>query len=441
MQSETTLSIGFDDTDSPKGMCTTYLGFQLVNLLRNENVDFLDFPRLIRFNPNIPWKTRGNGAVGLKIKTSKPELIKQKVIELIKKNSEVKNGANPAVVFYEHDKVSKPIKNFSKLALWKLIKRSYAKKFVEENNLDSFYIGNGQGLVGAIGVIGYDFNDNTLELLSYRQKSKFGSTREISPSSVKSMQQKTFPYTFNSFDTEKNRVMITPHGPDPVFYGIRGDDPKSLLKASKLIKTSEKLAGYLLFKSNQGTADHLTNEIDLEELLPYTSGTITGTISKKPTVGLGGHVFFTLSVKDKKIQCAVYKESGMTKIILELEQGDKIKVGGGIRKATKNYSRILNVEYVNVLKLIQKYQKINPYCKQCNKRMKSQGKHQGYRCIKCKSISKNKQIEPIKRQIKEQLYLPVISSQRHLTRPYQRQNMINKTKFDKSLPWFQNFTN
>ena len=63
MESETTLSIGFDDTDSPKGMCTTYLGFQLVNLLRNENVDFLDFPRLVRFKTNIHWKTRRNGAV------------------------------------------------------------------------------------------------------------------------------------------------------------------------------------------------------------------------------------------------------------------------------------------------------------------------------------------------------------------------------------------
>ena len=172
LKTKTTLSIGFDDTDSPKGMCTTYLGFKLVNLLKKENAEFIDYPRLIRFNPNIPWKTRGNGAVGLKIKTSNPQKIKKKVIDLVSKYSETKNGANPAIVFYENNKIPKSIKEFSKLALWKLIERNYVKKFVQENNIDSFYLGNGQGLVGAIGVIGYEFNDNTLELLSYRKKIK-----------------------------------------------------------------------------------------------------------------------------------------------------------------------------------------------------------------------------------------------------------------------------
>ena len=81
MKSKTILSIGFDDTDSPKGMCTTYLGSKLVRLLQKQNVEFLDYPRLVRFNPNIPWKTRGNGAVGLKIKTSDPKKIKKKVID------------------------------------------------------------------------------------------------------------------------------------------------------------------------------------------------------------------------------------------------------------------------------------------------------------------------------------------------------------------------
>ena len=79
------LHIGIDDTDSPKGMCTTFLAYKIVNRLKKENVDFLDFPNLVRFNPNIPCKTRGNGAVGLKISTSNPNKIKNlewKVINL-----------------------------------------------------------------------------------------------------------------------------------------------------------------------------------------------------------------------------------------------------------------------------------------------------------------------------------------------------------------------
>ena len=95
------LSIGFDDTDSPNGMCTTYLAYKIVDLLKKEKAKFQDFPYLIRFNPNIPWKTRGNGAVGLKIKTKNPNKIKKKITNLVIKYSDKKNGANPGLVFYQ----------------------------------------------------------------------------------------------------------------------------------------------------------------------------------------------------------------------------------------------------------------------------------------------------------------------------------------------------
>ena len=93
--------IGFDDTDSPKGMCTTYLAYKMVNVLKKEKVAFLDFPNLIRFNPNIPWKTRGNGAVGLSISTNNPQKIKRIIKKLVKTHSDTKNGANPGLVFFE----------------------------------------------------------------------------------------------------------------------------------------------------------------------------------------------------------------------------------------------------------------------------------------------------------------------------------------------------
>ena len=33
----------------------------------DENFDIIGYPRLIRLNPNIPWKTRGNGAISLQV--------------------------------------------------------------------------------------------------------------------------------------------------------------------------------------------------------------------------------------------------------------------------------------------------------------------------------------------------------------------------------------
>ncbi len=170
MNKESVLNIGFDDTDSPTGMCTTFLAYKIVDLLQKQKTEFLDFPKLIRFNPNIPWKTRGNGAVSLKIKTNQPSKIKKQIKNLVSKYSDTKNGANPGLVFFENDIIPSEFTKFSNLALWQLINRNNAKKFVKKNNLDFYYEGNGQGLIGAISAIGYDFSDHTLELLSYKKK-------------------------------------------------------------------------------------------------------------------------------------------------------------------------------------------------------------------------------------------------------------------------------
>ncbi|MFQ5497651.1 MAG: DUF1743 domain-containing protein [Nitrosopumilus sp.] len=437
MKKETVLNIGFDDTDSPKGMCTTFLAYKIVDLLKKQKTEFLDFPRLIRFNPNIPWKTRGNGAVSIKIKTRNPLNIKTQVKKLVSKYSDVKNGANPGLVFYENDFIPSEFTNFSNLALWRLINRNNAKKFAKKNNLEFFYQGNGQGLIGAIGAIGYNFQDHTLELLSYRKKTKFGKERKISSESVKNMQEKTFPNTFNSFDTKKGKILIAPHGPDPVFYGVRGENVDSLLYACNILKSEEKLDGYMIFKSNQGTGDHLKNELNFENMKPYDSGKITGIVSNTPKITKGGHVFFKILSNNHEFWCAVYKPTGISTVASNLINGDKICVGGGVRKASKNYPRIINLEFIDVIYLEKYLLKSNPLCKKCNKKMKSKGKNQGFQCIRCGKKASKKLSHEIPRKIKKQLYIPIISAHRHLTRPLQRKDVINKSsKFDKSISWF-----
>ena len=434
------LHIGIDDTDSPKGMCTTFLAYKIINRLKKENVDFLDFPNLIRFNPNIPWKTRGNGAVGLKISTSNPDKIKNLIKKFVKQYSDVKNGANPGLVFCQDENIPEDFFKLSSDAMWKLIHRNEAKKILSKHNLDFFYLGNGQGLVGATSVIGYNFEDHTYELLSYRKPSKFGKKRFLDKAKVKEMQEKTYPKTFNSFDTKKNKVLLMPHGPDPVFYGVRGEDSMTLISASKMIQPKEKLAGYLIFKSNQGTGDHLKNEIDVNNFLPYTSGKLQGIIDSKPIVTKGGHVFFSITVDNIKIHCAVYKPTRITDIAKELIVGDKIEVGGGIRKATKTLPRILNLEFIQILNLEKKSKLVNPFCQKCKKHMKSKGKNQGFQCIHCKNTSAHKTRHFITRSIKKQLYTPDVSAHRHLTKPVQRMKQKNKSeKFNPNSLWITNF--
>ena len=438
MSEKTILHVGFDDTDSPRGMCTTFLAYKIVESLKKDKIEFLDFPRLIRFNPNIPWKTRGNGAVSFRIKTTNPKKIKNKIKNFVQKYSDTKNGANPGLAFFENNLIPSEFVEFSSLAMWQLIKRNEAKNFAKKNNLEIFYQGNGQGLVGAIGAIGYDFQDHTLELLSYRKKSKFGTDRKISAQSVKIMQEKTFPNTFNSYDAKKKRVLITPNGPDPVFYGVRGENVKSLINATKILKSSEKLAGYMIFKSNQGTNDHLKNELTYDTMKPYASGIITGIVSDTPKTTKGGHVFFKILSKNHEFVCAVYKPTGISTIASILLKGDTITVGGGVRKASKNFSQTINLEFIRIISLEKNTVFENPLCKKCNKKMKSKGLNQGFQCIRCGKKSPKKIAIQIPRKLrKDKLYMPIVSANRHLTRPPQRLGKINKSVgFDKSLSWF-----
>jgi tRNA(Ile2)-agmatinylcytidine synthase len=431
------LHIGFDDTDSRKGMCTTFLAYKIVEYLKKEKVKFLDYPYLIRFNPNVPWKTRGNGAVALKIETRKPQLVKKNIIKYIKKYSAVKDGANPGLVFYEHKELPKSFAKFGKIALDHLVSRNEAKKFVQDNELETYHLGNGQGLIGAIGAIGYDFRDHTFELISYRDKENLRKKREIFKDSVQKMQQLTFPRTFNSFDESKNRILIAPHGPDPVLFGVRGEDPDAVIKGATLVKSKEKFCGYMVFRSNQGTSDHLQNELDIQNLKPFSSGYLVGKIMEKPHTILGGHVFFSICKNGIIVKCAVYKPTRLTTIAEKLMKGDLVKIGGGIRKSSKKHKQVLNVEFLEILDLEKNIVLVNPLCVKCKKRMKSKGKNQGYQCSKCGNARLTKVKQEIPRQIKKQFYLPISSAHRHLTRPVQRIGKFNrKIEFNQSKKWF-----
>ncbi|MGH9987928.1 MAG: tRNA(Ile)(2)-agmatinylcytidine synthase, partial [Nitrososphaeraceae archaeon] len=71
MAKSSVVHIGLDDTDSTRGKCTTHAAYRITDYLLNHKIsEFVDYPLLIRLNPNIPWKTRGNGAVCLRFRTA-----------------------------------------------------------------------------------------------------------------------------------------------------------------------------------------------------------------------------------------------------------------------------------------------------------------------------------------------------------------------------------
>ena len=371
------MHIGFDDTDSLVGRCTTHLAFKITRYLLKIDAQFIDYPLLIRLNPNIPWKTRGNGAICLRVKVKDSNQVIEHIRQYIEKESNIYSGANPAVAFFIGEHIPDAIKEFSRLAMFDILSRQKAQKVSEEQLIRYFTFGNGQGLVGSLAAIGCILDgDHTFEAIAYRKLENCGKPRIVNASKVIDYNKDTFPNTFNNYDEHHKRVLITPHGADPVFCGIRGENPEIVVSSLERLQLEEKLDGYMVFRSNQGTNMHLQNELGLLNVKAYTAGYLhCCKISKKPYIIEGGHVLFEVEDSHGHIcPAALYEPTGLTTTASQLEVGDVIEIGYGVRKATSKHPKILNIEYLYILDLVQAYQILNPLCKLCGKRMKSEGK-------------------------------------------------------------------
>ena len=286
--------------------------------------------------------------------------------------------------------------------------------------------GKGYGIVGALAATGCLLDsDHTFETIAYRSKENIGTNRKTDDLKVKKLSEESYPYTYNNFDIKNNRILITPRGPDPVFCGIRGEDPLITTLFLKNLYIEEELDGYMIFRSNQGTNLHLVKENMGINIKPYTSGRITCQVVSTPSVINGGHVIF--KIKDgfgSILPVAVYQPTGLTKIASMLVIGDRVEVGYGAHLKSNNQFT-LNLEYLMIKELARVYNSRNPTCEKCSKNMKSEGKNKGYQCYICKTRIRNDgKIKTEKdRKLKADLYIPEPIAHRHLTKPSFRYGM------------------
>ncbi len=427
-----TLHVAFDDTDSRAGRCTTHLAFKMVeHLQKREGAKLVDYPLLIRLNPNIPWKTRGNGAVCLRLQVPDAGRVIDYVRQAVEEGSAIGSGANPGITFLQTEQIPVELQRFSALTMCDVLSRQMAEKAAKAAGVQYFTFGNGQGLVGSLGAIGCLLHgDHTFELIAYRKLESCGSLRIVDKERVKKFSADTFPYTFNNYDRNHDRVLVAPHGPDPVFLGVRGESPEIVTSALTALQPEEELDGWTVFRSNQGTNMHLQNEIRIAEVKAYTAGFVRCKVASKPHVIEGGHVIFTVEQAGAKMPAAIYEPTGLGGVAAGLETGDVIEIGVGVRKGTTKHPKILNVEYLLVKELVPVFDLMNPLCNMCGKRMKSEGKHKGYQCDKCKhrEPSAKKILIPKNRSIKAGLYVPTPKAHRHLTKPLHRYG-IEKAEF------------
>jgi len=433
--------LAFDDTDSRKGMCTTYLVTEMLGEL--EGCDLIGLPRLVRLNPMVPWKTRGNGAVCMELGRGAGEMtevgeingepvisysdkaeafsafeledILTKAVRVIERLAhQDEEGTNPGVAAFPYQPPAE--------LYWQGV-RDIVELDDVLDHLDgagAAYKGfkNQRGLIGATCAAAWEPGDFTYELLAYRKKENWGTPRSMELDSVIEIDER-FPGTFNNYDGETGHIALLPNSPCPILYGIRGESTDELVLAKDVVRTPEEYAGWLLFLTNQGTGDHVVGK-KLHELMPFTSARVAGTVEREPRTIVGGHVLFSVSSGEKEVDCAAYEPTKEFRdIVRALAPGDKVEIIGGVREKP----RTLNVEKLRVIEITSAYEKTgNPPCPECGKRMKSAGAGQGYRCRPCGTKADNDMAEfsEIRRALVPGWYEAPVGARRHLHKPLKR---------------------
>ena len=397
--------IGIDDTDSPTGMCTTYLGAVLARRLIREHMKVRE-ARLVRLNPNVTFKTRGNAAIALDV-DGDPARGFELACGIVEELADFScDKTNPGVVvagerldpaFYR-----KAVTDFCEIEeATELLERSGAR-----------YRGwkNRRGLVGATAAVASVLPDKTYEILAYREPARWGTPREVDRESLFVAEDATFPHTWDTVDLANRVVVCVPHTPDPVLFGIRGESPAWVMTGRSLIE-SEKPALEQIWVTNQGTDSHLVPGTcgSLREGLSYR---VRGVVTGRPVTGEGGHVSFAIRDNEAEIRCMAYEPTkNFREIIRALVPGDEIIAAGSYKKGS------INLEKICVLSLARDLRHKAPFCTVCKKRMTSDGKCKGYKCRRCGAHELEPEEQEIPRTIRTGWYEVPPTARRHLAKP------------------------
>lgn len=414
--------VGLDDTDSKEGMCTTYVGAVILDELEDSGIEKVEPPHLIRLNPNWKWKTRGNCAISFTLDVDEEEISKVKEVTL-KKVEELAElqieETTPGVVFYQGGEIPEELKSYSRKVVQGVMTLEEAENLAEKIGAEIHKFREGRGIIGGLAAVGHPLEEDfTYELIAYRIEKNWGTPRKIVDESVERMNEATFPETFDNLDPETSEIRITPHTPCPILYGIRAENPEAAFEAQEIVEEEEPIERITLFKTNQGTDEHL-QKVDFEEVEPYKSVIVEGKVSKEPETITGGHVFFSIKDNGQEIRCAAFEPTrNFRKVIRKLSIGDKVKVYGGIKEKS-DHPLTINLEKIEILDLVAVKKEVNPLCENCGKRMKSAGKNKGYYCEKCGRELPPKASEKVEidREIETKLYEVPPRARRHLAKP------------------------
>ena len=279
----------------------------------------------------------------------------------------------------------------------------------------TFGMRGSRGLIGAACALAWSGYHSkvgelnfTWELIAYREKPAWGTSRDISSESVSKVSELKEVFSCNDQD---GKVAMVPNSPCPVLWGFRGTNDKILIDNFHKLGP-EKPSRWLLYQTNQATDDHFCI-LDILELTAFTSVWVDVSVSSKAEIIKGGHRFFKVKdSEENEVKCAVFEPSkSLRSVVDKLEVGDEITVCGSVSEST------VNIEKLKIINLVPRYSKPpNPVCA-CGKRTHSSGKNSKYRCKSCGKKYDRPALIPKSPNLDLNWFEPPASSRRHLTKP------------------------
>jgi tRNA(Ile2)-agmatinylcytidine synthase len=408
--------IGLDDTDSrERGMCTTYVAASLADAVREAGGD-VERRLLVRLNPAVEHKTRGNAALAVHT-----DLDPERALALARDHLALAESddprTNPGVVVAPGDPtdVSDRVAAFAREAVREHHDIADAVALAEGAGYRTAHGGNGRGRIGALAAVGAwrAFEDWTYECISYRERDRWGTDREVDRDSVFRAATRAYPDAWDTVDRGEGYPVCVPRTPCPVLYGIRGDDPDVVREVAAAVE-SEPVTRRALFVTNQGTDAHLRRAESVADLRDGRAYRLTGEVRDAPETREGGHVFVRLGDDAGTVECVAFEPTKRFRDrVRALRAGDRLTVCGEVSDGA------LKLEKFAVRELVRS-ERVTPDCPDCRRSMASAGADQGYRCRDCGTAADGKVTRSVDRNLERGWYEVPPCARRHVAKPLVR---------------------
>ena len=412
--------IGVDDTDSrERGMCTTYLAARIAERIAAAGGS-VDERLLIRLNPAVERKTRGNAALAIHTDLDADHAagIAREELEPLAETDDPRTSPGLVVADCEPTDVPPAVTEFARDAVREFHDLDAALALADDAGFETAGWAGGYGRIGALAAVGAAgaFDEWTYELIAYREFERCGTPRDVDEASLFAAAEDAYPDAWDTVDRVEDEAVCVPSAPGPILYGIRGDDPDTLREVAEGID-SEPVERTALFRTNQGTDAHL-RDAEVTDLTVLDDGgayRVDCVVGGEPETREGGHVFVPIRGEDDPaIEAAAFEPTKRFRdSVRALRPGDELIVCGEVSSGTLKLEKF-------AVRALNRTDERNPTCPDCGTTMSSAGRNQGYRCRDCGTSAPGKVEVVVDRDLERGWYEVPPCARRHVAKPLVR---------------------